>query len=257
MGLPTERPTAQPPQDFYVYMLPLFGANPVEEPQKDEVYFRFQSSPKFTELLKAYAGAKEMEAMSAQGETRSTYAKRATSTLRDLRRYLEENKTVCFQISYLGSEKPVLDYLRGARMNEITVRDVIGIVASKALSAFFNDRYPNYPVFKKPVTKDNQATMRAEAINAIAGKATQLGTSLLESLGLLLDGRSAWSIQSTHLTTSQDLPSCRGRCAQRIRHHDLTQRTGYGGQRVQTERYLDVSYLDSTCLQRQLCPRGS
>jgi hypothetical protein len=31
--------------------------------------------------------------------------------------------------------------------------------------------------------------MRAEAINAIAGKATQLGQSLLESLGLLLDGK--------------------------------------------------------------------
>lgn len=189
MGLPKERPTAQPPQDFYVYMLPLFGAKPIEEPLKDEVYFAFQSSAKFTELLKTYAGAREMEAMSAQGETRSTYAKRAAGTLRELRRYLEENKTVCFQISYLGADKPGLEYLRGARMNEITVRDVIGIVASKALSSYFNERYPKYPVFKKPVTKDNQATMRAEAINAIAGKATQLGQSLLESLGLLLDGK--------------------------------------------------------------------
>lgn len=189
MGLPTERPTAQPPQDFYVYMLPLFGTKPIEDPLKDEVYFTFQSSAKFSELLKTYAGAREMEAMSAQGETRSTYAKRATITLRDLRRYLEENKTVCFKISYLGADKPVLEYLHGARMNEITVRDVISIVASKALSSYFNERYPNYPVFKKPVTKDNQATMRAEAINAIAGKATQLGQSLLESLGLLLDGK--------------------------------------------------------------------
>ena len=189
MGLPSERPTAQPPQDFYVYMLPLFGKKPIEKPLQDEVYFTFLSNAKFVELLKSYAGAREMEAMSAQGETRSTYAKRATATLRDLRRYLEENKTVCFQISYLGADKPVLEYLRGARMNEITVRDVIGIVASKALSSYFNERYPNYPVFKKPVTKDNQATMRAEAINAIAGKATQLGQSLLESLGLLLDGK--------------------------------------------------------------------
>ena len=98
--------------------------------------------------MKEYAGAKEMEVMSAQGETRSTYAKRATSTLRDIRRYLEENKTVCFQISYMGAEKPVLEYLRGARMNEITVRDVISIVASKALSSYFNERYPYYPVFK-------------------------------------------------------------------------------------------------------------
>ena len=182
MGTPNERTTANPPQDFYVYMLPLFGAKPVEEPQKDEVYFKFQSTAKFIDLLKTYAGAREMEAMSAQGETRSTYSKRATTTLRDLRRYLEENKTVCFQISYLGYEKPVLDYLRGARMNEITVRDVISIVASKALSTYFNDRYPNYPVFKKPVTKDNQATMRAEAINAIAGKATQLGQFYLNHL---------------------------------------------------------------------------
>ncbi|WP_061214834.1 DUF6079 family protein [Syntrophomonas wolfei] len=189
MGLPSGRPTAQPPQDFYVYMLPLFGSKIIDEPKEDEVYFTFQNSEKFTPLLKEYAGAKEMEVMSAQGETRSTYAKRATSTLRDIRRYLEENKTVCFYISYLGTEKPVLEYLRGARMNEITVRDVISIVASKALSSYFNERYPYYPVFKKPVTKDNQATMRAEAINAIAGKATQLGQSLLESLGLLLDGK--------------------------------------------------------------------
>jgi hypothetical protein len=189
MGLPKERPTAQPPQDFYVYMLPLLGARLVEKPLKDEVYFTFQSSARFSELLKAYAGAREMEAMSAQGETRSTYAKRAASTLRDIRRYLEENKTVCFQISYLGVDKPVLEYLRGARMNEITVRDVISIVASGALSGYFNERYPNYPAFKRPVTKDNQAAMRAEAINAIAGKATQLGQSLLEALGLLLDGK--------------------------------------------------------------------
>lgn len=189
MGLPSERTTAQPPQDFYVYMLPLFGSKPIDDPQKDEVYFAFQNSDKFTALLKEYAGAKEMEVMSAQGETRSAYAKRATSTLRDLRRYLEENKTVCFHISYLSAEKPVLEYLRGARMNEITVRDVIGIVASKALNSYFNERYPDYPAFKKPVTKENQAVMRAEAITAITGKATQLGQSLLESLGLLLDGK--------------------------------------------------------------------
>lgn len=189
MGLPTERPTAQPPQDFYVYILPLFGLNHIENPLKDEVYFTFQKNEKFIELLKNYAGAKEMEAVSAQGETRSSYAKRATTTLRDLRRYLEENKTVCFQISYSGADKPVLEYLRGARMNEITVRDVIGIVASKALSSYFNERYPNYPEFKKPVTKDNQETMRSEAISAITGKVTQLGQSLLESMGLLLDGK--------------------------------------------------------------------
>lgn len=189
MGLPSERPTAQPPQDFYVYMLPLFGSRMIDDPKVDEVYFEFQNSDKFTTLLKEYAGAKEMEIMSAQGETRSTYAKRASSTLKEIRRYLEESKTVCFHISYMGIKKPVLEYLRGVRMNEITVRDVISIVASKALSNYFNDRYPHYPVFKKPVTKDNQATMRAEAINAIVGKATQLGQSLLESLGLLLDGK--------------------------------------------------------------------
>lgn len=189
MGLPTERPTAQPPQDFYVYILPLFGQIHLENSLKDEVYFTFQKSDKFIELLKIYAGAKEMEALSAQGETRSSYAKRATTTLKDLRRYLEENKTLCFQISYSGVDKPALEYLRGARMNEITVRDVIGIVASKVLSSYFNELYPNYPEFKNPVTKDNQATMRSEAISAITGKVTQLGQSLLESLGLLLDGK--------------------------------------------------------------------
>ena len=77
-------------------MLPLFGSKIIDEPKEDEVYFAFQNSEKFTTLLKEYAGAKEMEIMSAQGETRSTYAKRAASTLKEIRRYLEENKTLFY-----------------------------------------------------------------------------------------------------------------------------------------------------------------
>ena len=190
MGTSSERPTAQPPEDFYVYILPIFdGSNKITELKQDEVYFQFQSSEKFIQLLKAYAGAKEMEVMSAQGETRVIYSKRATATLREIMKYLEENKTTCFRVAYIGSEKPVLEYLRGCRMNEITIREVIGIAASKALSDYFNNRYPDFPKFKNPVTKANQAVMRSEAITAIAGKPTQLGQSILESFDLLLDGK--------------------------------------------------------------------
>jgi hypothetical protein len=189
MGLPNERTTAQPPQDFYVYILPLFGMKTIDESKEDEVYFDFQNSDSFTELLKTYAGAREMEVLSAHGDARSTYARRANTTLNEIRRYLEDNKTVCFRVSYLGTEKPVLDYLRGTRMNEIIVRDIISIATSKALNSYFNDRYPDCPIFKRPVTRENQADLRVEAITAIVGKATQLGQSILETFGLLLNGK--------------------------------------------------------------------
>ena len=41
MGLPTERSTAQPPRDFYIYILPYLDKSKIENPEPDEVLFKF------------------------------------------------------------------------------------------------------------------------------------------------------------------------------------------------------------------------
>lgn len=74
-------------------------------------------------------------------------------------------------------------------MNELTVKGVVDLAASKALSACFHDKYPKYPRFKNPVTRDNLSTLRQEGVNALVGRATQLGNEVLDAFGFLVDGK--------------------------------------------------------------------
>lgn len=117
LGNSADRPTAQPEEDFYVYILPPFGNERHASPsQKDEVYFIMKMDAKLAQLIRLYGGAKEMEAMSAAGETKTTYVQRGKSYLSQIRKWLDENKTRMFNIVYQGNEKPILEYLRGVRI---------------------------------------------------------------------------------------------------------------------------------------------
>lgn len=117
LGNSADRPIAQPEEDFYVYILPPFGnERPASLSQKDEVYFIMKMDAKLAQLIRLYGGAKEMEAMSAAGETKTTYVQRGKSYLSQIRKWLDENKTSMFNIVYQGNEKPILEYLRGVRI---------------------------------------------------------------------------------------------------------------------------------------------
>ena len=190
LGNSADRPTAQPEEDFYVYILPPFGnERPASPSQKDEVYFIMKMETKLAQLIRLYGGAKEMEALSAAGETKTTYVQRGKSYLSQIRKWLDENKTRMFNIVYQGVEKPILEYLRGVRMNELTVKSAVDYAASRALGSYFGSKYPDYPKFPNVVTVQNMATNRAEALQAIVGKPTKLGNDILDAFGLLLDGK--------------------------------------------------------------------
>jgi hypothetical protein len=74
MGESNERPTAQPPRDFYVYFLPPYGPlTAKDEKKEDEVFFQFSGDEEFKETLKRYAAANEMELLAAQSETKKVY----------------------------------------------------------------------------------------------------------------------------------------------------------------------------------------
>lgn len=190
LGNANERPTAQPDQDFYVYLLPPFGGEvPSSVIKDDEVYFTFQGDADFIKALHMYGGAKEMEEISAAGEAKTAYAQHAKKYLSDMRKWLDSHKTVLFKVTYQGTEKPLLEYLKGANMSILDVKGAVDIAASRALDGFFTTRYPDQPKFAKPITKDNMAANRGEAIQAIVGKGTELGNSILKSFGMILDGK--------------------------------------------------------------------
>lgn len=190
LGNANERPTAQPDQDFYVYLLPPFGGEaPSSVVKEDEVYFTFQGDADFIKALHMYGGAKEMEEISAAGEAKTAYAQHAKKYLSDMRKWLDAHKTVLFKVTYQGTEKALLEYLKGANMSLLDVKGAVDIAASRALDGFFSARYPDQPKFAKPITKDNMAANRAEAIQAIVGKGTELGNSVLDTFGMLSDGK--------------------------------------------------------------------
>lgn len=185
MGTSAERPTAQPPEDFYAYFLPPFSKSVVETEQKeDEVYFRLQPDEAFIKMLHTYAGACECEVTSPQGETKNAYAQRAKAEARKILHWMEEHKTMAFKVSYCAQEKIMLEYLKGSRMDTLTIKQAIDQCVSKALSGYFHNRYPEFPKFKMPITMDNRATVRSAAIKAMMGKKDRLGTETLEALGL-------------------------------------------------------------------------
>ena len=191
LGLSHDRPSAEPKEDFWVYIVPPFGASQqITEGQKDEVYFTLQADTKVLQLIRLYGGAREMEIMSAAGETKTTYVQRGKKYLSDIRKWMDEHRTTLFKVSYMGQTKTLLEALKGTpRIGDLTVKDIVEIAASNSLNGYFNEKYPNFPKFANPVTQQNMAAIRMEAINALVGKGTQLGTSVLDSFGLLLDGK--------------------------------------------------------------------
>ncbi|WP_372657966.1 DUF6079 family protein, partial [Hydrogenophaga sp.] len=60
-------------------------------------------------------------------------------------------------------------------------------IASAALGDHFDARYPGYPRFEVsvPIGKGNLGESVKQALNQIAGRKTQLGTAILQSLELL------------------------------------------------------------------------
>lgn len=190
-ALSHDRPSAEPKEDFWVYIVPPFsGPQQTTSGQKDEVYFTLQADSKVLQLIKLYGGAREMEILSAAGETKTTYVQRGRQYLTQIRKWMDEHRTTLFKVTYMGQSKTLLEALKGTpRIGDLTVKEIVEIAASNSLNGYFNEKYPDFPKFASPVTQQNMATVRLEALNALVGKPTQLGNSVLDSFGLRLDGK--------------------------------------------------------------------
>lgn len=191
LGQSADRPSAEPKEDFWVYIVPPFsGPQKITGGQKDEVYFTLQADAKLLQLIRLYGGAREMEILSAAGETKTTYVQRGKQYLMQIRKWMDEHRTTLFKVTYMGVTKTLLEALKGTpRIGDLTLKDIVEIAASNSLHPYFHEKYPEYPRFASPVTVQNMATNRMEALNALVGKATQLGNSMLDSFGLRLDGK--------------------------------------------------------------------
>ena len=191
-GPPDERTTAQPPRDFYLYFLPPFmDRNWNDQKLPDEViYYLASLDHEFEDRIRLYAGARAMANEST--EYRTEYANKAETHFRGLMRWLQEHMVEKLHIVYQGVDEPIQTVLTRMRNTaNQSLEELLRMVSSHLLSPEFEDRYPDYPKFARlsqPITETSRPNSAMEAIRRLCGRGSNLGTGVLEGLGII-DGK--------------------------------------------------------------------
>lgn len=189
-GPPDERTTAQPPRDFYVYLIPPFINRQWHDGKlSDEVILYLSGlDQEFEDRVRLYAGARAMANEST--EYRQEYANKADEHLRALLRWLRERMVEKLHLVYQGVDEPVKTVLTRTRSTASqTIEDLIRILAAHLLAPDFEEKFPDYPKFSRlaqPVAENARPNSAMEAIRLLCGRGrTNLATGVLEGLGIL------------------------------------------------------------------------
>lgn len=185
LGTPENRPTAQPPEDYYIYFLPPYGnVTFKDELKSDEVFFIFKPNEEFKSTLRLYAAALMMKEL-AEEKNKGAYQAKADGFKKKLTHYLSENKNTSFEAIYRGEKRQLLDIMKGQYKATNPFKETIDLVASICLDESFSEKYPLYPEFKTPITLKNMIGVFRDGFDRYAGRKNYQADALLESFGLL------------------------------------------------------------------------
>lgn len=189
-GAPNDRSTAQPPRDFYIYMLQLFEASKFkDELRSDEVFFRLKvADDTFVQSLRRYAGSRELAVTYTAGVKKS-FEDKAVEYLQVLTRWLRHNFLSSFEVTYKGVNKKITDWTK-ALPAQSSVKEIIDTVAAACLASGFGEKYPDYPHFSKLTTvmsRENMPGYIQEALRYLNGAKNKSGTAVLDGFVMLED----------------------------------------------------------------------
>ena len=189
-GAPNDRSTAVPTREFYLYFIqPFEKPDYRDEKRADEVFFRLTGKDEqITQSLKLYAAALELGSISS-GIKKQTYEKKALEHLTTLTKWLREHIFQAVEVTYQGSRKKFVEWLKLAGGGTLNIRDAVNAVASKCLSEHFANRAPEYPRFSALVTYGQGGNATQAAQEALRGVAhpnrTKQANAVLDALELL------------------------------------------------------------------------
>ncbi|MEA3314136.1 MAG: DUF6079 family protein, partial [Caldisericota bacterium] len=191
-GAPNERSTAQPPRDFYIYILqPYEPPHFKDEHKQDEIFIRLKKKDeKFDRFLKLYAGAKEMSNIAPSG-TKNLYEVKAAEYFKLLSDWIRNNFTKVYEVTYKGKRNSVLTIAKNIPPYA-DIREIINAIASTCFNGYLCDKYPDYPHFSKlltPLTHANMKDYISEAYQYFNGKKTNMGMAILNGFVLLHDDK--------------------------------------------------------------------
>lgn len=190
-GAPNDRSTAVPQREFYLYFIqPFDPPRYTDEKKSDEVFFRLTGKDEeFAQNLKLYAAALELSSISS-GIKKQTYEKKAIEHLTVLTKWLREHLFQAVEITYQGSRKKFVEWLKGAGGGgSLNIRDAVNAVASKCLAEHFVNRAPEYPHFSTLITYGRDGNAQQAAQEALRGIAqpnrSKQASAVLDALELL------------------------------------------------------------------------
>jgi hypothetical protein len=188
-GAPDERPTAYPPQDFYIYFIQPFDTPPFNDEKKpDEVFFYFvEPTTEFNKILRLYAGAREMSATSG-GPSKRIYEDKATDHLKAMERWLRENMQTTYDVVYQGQRKKLFEWSKEATVpSNADVPDMVNAVSALCLEPHFTAIAPQYPKFSDVIrNKEDREEIVKDSLKWLRGSLkTKRAAILLDGLKLL------------------------------------------------------------------------
>ncbi|MBP8016679.1 hypothetical protein KAZ01_01605 [Candidatus Gracilibacteria bacterium] len=186
-GNPDEKSTTQPIQSYYIYFMPIFSGARAKYEQ-DEVYFDMKDLSKdFKELIKIYGAAKMLE-VSSSSDQKGIYKSKIEELSNKARKIFDSEYIRITKVKYCNDEKLLQTYqLPGFGSSK---EMIFTEVASLILNNYFNNKFPEYPIFKNllsPIAKDNFERRIKSALTKIINPMTSNkdGEAILDGLGLL------------------------------------------------------------------------
>lgn len=190
MGVPEGRSTAEPPRDFYINLLPLYGNYELSnENNSDEVMFRLNIDEEFNNNLKLYSGSLAMRELASDQNTRGIYRKKSEEIRKKLLKWMNDNKNTAFDVLYKGTCRQLIQVTHGKSRGNSNLKESIDLAASLCLDEYFNSIYPNFPVMKSKITNENQAEVIQRTIKCFAGQQNIDSINFLESFNLIIDNK--------------------------------------------------------------------
>jgi hypothetical protein len=188
-GVPSERSTAQPPRDFYLYFIQPFDApRYTDEKKPDEVFFKLDArDADFTETLRLYAAALELTNTSS-GQKKQAYFKKTGIHFKSITKWLREKFLTAVEVTHEGKKKSLAQALAGASAGGMTPSEQVFTAASRQLSGHFATICGEYPTFSRLLTfgkEGNAVAAIQDALRGLSSPPTQTGAAVLDGLGLM------------------------------------------------------------------------
>jgi Family of unknown function (DUF6079) len=217
-GFPNQRSTAQPPRDFYLFVIPSRRITGLEETwpdAEDEAYWFLEDfSPAncdrqpssvdgentFLDFVYEYAAACEL-AIPSRGDEKTAFVNIATKLRQKALPQFTEKAGEWIAIRFNGQRKRFAEWvaeLAPAQQNAL-FKTKLDAISQAMFAAHFQRKYPDYPTFSSRVSEGNRAQEAQAALEMICkvGQTTKMGQAVLEALELYEAGtatpdRSPW-----------------------------------------------------------------